>query len=139
MATVETVRVILQRTPGQPLCDACLAFGFSISHTDMQEITAQLRGSDDFMEGAAACRNCRLLTATTVYCIKCAHCRRPIDRDGRDGLGVMFGGDQFHDRCWRLLSDERVQMSKSLSQESQRLIERSRAVLKVKHQPPTEL
>jgi hypothetical protein len=101
VTTLDTVRELLKRTPRESRCDACLAYGCSISLTDMQQITAELRISRDFTEGGYACASCGRLAATTIYHIrKCAHCSRPI---GRDGLGMMFGGDEFHSLCWRRL------------------------------------
>jgi hypothetical protein len=128
MTTVDMVGAILKRTPGESLCDSCLAYCCSASFAHTQEITAELRAGQSFRKGALPCTSCRHTTPTTMYYVKCAHCSRPV---GRDGLCLTFGGDHFHTQCWqRLLSDERIRISKALSQESRRLIERSRAVLK---------
>ncbi|HEV8615925.1 MAG TPA: hypothetical protein VGU22_10570 [Methylomirabilota bacterium] len=124
-----TVRQILKQAPGDALCDSCLAFGCATSLTEMREITASLRQDREFMDGSTACVSCRRPTPTTVYgtAAKCAHCSRLL---GDDGLGIIVGGDQFHRACWQqLLSDEKIRVSRSLSRESRRLIERARAVM----------
>jgi len=129
MSTPAMVREILKQAPGDALCDACLAFSCATSLLEMRQITASLREGAEFRNGPTGCASCRRPTTTTVYVIatKCAHCSGPL---GDDGLGVVLGGDQFHHTCWqRLLSDEKIRLSRALSRESRRLIERARAVM----------
>jgi hypothetical protein len=95
----------------------------------MREITASLRQAREFMDGSAPCAACRRPTTTTVYvtATKCAQCSRLL---GTDGLGIVIGGDQFHRACWQLLlSSEKIRVSRALSHDSRRLIERARAVM----------
>jgi hypothetical protein len=126
VTTIETVSQLLRRAPGESLCDTCLAFCCSTTFSDMEQITAQLRDRHaGFRFGTSVSMSCRHTTATTVYSFKCAHCSRAIKRDG---LGLTLGGDHFHNQCWqRLLSHERIRISRTLSRESRRLIERTRA------------
>jgi hypothetical protein len=129
MSTLDMVRGILKQTPGDALCDACLAFSGALSLGEMRRITASLRAGREFADGPTTCVSCRRITATTVCvtAVKCAHCSRLL---GDDGLGIVLAGDQFHRACWqRLLSDERIRISHTLSRESQRLIARARATL----------
>jgi hypothetical protein len=129
MSTPAMVREILKQAPGDALCDACLAFSCATSLLEMREITAALRQTHEFVDGSTPCASCRRPTTTTVQvkAAKCAHCSGLL---GDDGLGVVLGGDQFHRLCWqRLLSGEKIRLSRALSRESRRLIERARAVM----------
>jgi hypothetical protein len=130
MALSDTVATLLKQAPGDPLCSPCLAFACSCSLTEMWAVVDALVQQPEFPSSATSpCTSCRRMTTTITYMslAKCAHCSRPI-RDA--GLGIVMGGDQFHRACWsRLLSDQRIRLSRSLSRQSRELIARARAQL----------
>jgi len=98
---------LLEQCPGEPLCDACLAFACSVSLTEMRVVTA---AADDerFRRDTATCASCQRQTTTLRWgtgdllaADKCAECHQPIDRE--QDLEVV-GADRYHRRCWRLRS-----------------------------------
>lgn len=127
VAPQETVRALLERAPGEAICNACLAFACSVSLTEIWKVTAALIAADkDFASGPGTCPSCRRATTTIAYSrrAKCAHCSRTITDDG---LGVVIEGDAFHRSCWQvLLSDERIRLSRSLSRQSRDVIAQAR-------------
>jgi hypothetical protein len=122
-----TVRALLEQAPGEPVCNACLAFACSRSLSEIRQTTAALAASSgEFVVEQATCVGCRRSTATIAYARppKCAHCSRLIPDEG---LGVLIDGDAFHRSCWQvLLSDERIRVSRSLSRRSRELIAEAR-------------
>jgi hypothetical protein len=139
MDAVEMVRAVLKQGPGEPLCNACLAFACSTSLTEMWQTTAALmRAGGEFTTGPATCTSCRRLTTTFVYSgrPKCAHCSRFIHDDG---LGITIGGDHFHRGCWQvLLSDERIRISRSLGRQSREILARARLRIDRPRRPTSE-
>jgi hypothetical protein len=120
---------LLEECPGEPLCDACLAFACSVSLTEMRAVTGNIDGGEPFTRGTAMCASCRRQTTTLAWGLrpandKCVHCSRAIDAS--DDVEIV-DNDRFHGQCWvRLTSAEHVRTSKALSRRSQELIRRSR-------------
>ena len=135
--TEKVIRRRLAETPGDALCDACLALACATSLSEMRELTRTLATEDASIERGAVCGSC----GRTVACIllrppvpKCAHCSRPLSEDE---ARVALEGDQLHDGCFRLLvTDETVRISRALDERSQRLIERSRRRMREGHAWP---
>ena len=127
-----TVRKLLEQCPGEPLCDACLAFACSVSLTEMRTVTTAVGDREPFVHSTATCASCRRQTMTLVWGRrlgedKCTHCSRQIE----PGEPVeIVDSDRFHRHCWaRLTSAESVRSSKALSRRSQELIRRSRELI----------
>src|SRR3989442_15548624 len=80
-----TVRRLLEQCPGEPLCDACLAFACSVSLTEMRLVTAAISNTAQFSRGPETCASCRRQTTTLAWRAvgvgidKCTHCSQPID------------------------------------------------------------
>jgi len=91
-----TVRRLLEQCPGEPLCDACLAFGHDAP----------------FRRPSAICASCRRQTTTFAWGSgdvlapdKCSLCNQPID--AAEDVDVV-DADRLHRRCWqRLTTKER--------------------------------
>jgi len=63
-----TLRQFLQSSPGDALCDACLAFALEISLEQSQALTDALsKQSLAFPRGAQACASCRRQMFTIAY------------------------------------------------------------------------
>ena len=81
-SAVRRLRVIVERlleqTPGDALCDACLAFAAEAALIDMRRATEELpRGRPAVERGAGHCQSCGRETVVTVF---------------RAAAGVMDGG-----------------------------------------------
>lgn len=62
------VEQLLEQTPGDALCDACLAFAAEAPLIDMRHATGQLPQVRSGMErGTGRCVSCRRETVVTVY------------------------------------------------------------------------
>jgi hypothetical protein len=128
----ESVRSLLEQAPGEPTCNACLAFACSSNLTEIWQATSALvaAAGKEFASGQATCSSCRRATTTIAYSrgAKCAHCSRAIHDNG---LGVVIEGDAFHRSCWQvLLSGDRIRLSRSLSRQSRELIAQARRSMK---------
>src|SRR5262249_37589721 len=126
-----TVRRLLEQCPGEPLCDACLAFACSVSLSEMRGVTTVI-GDTVFTRAMATCASCRRLTTTLVWGTrpdedKCAHCSRRLT--AADDVEVI-DTDRFHRHCWNLLiSADSVRIARALSRQSRELIRKSRQLL----------
>jgi hypothetical protein len=136
------VRRLLDQCPGEPLCDACLAFACSVSLSEMRVVTIAVGLDMPFVRDTATCTSCR--RQTTTLCLrkhtidaKCAHCSRLIDPT--EDVEVV-DSDRFHHLCWiRLTSAESVRTARALSRRSQELIRKSRELMglsPLEHGPP---
>src|SRR2546421_11244724 len=109
----EIVRCLLSHSPGEQLCDACLAFACSTSLMEMRKTTQALVAEEPSIHLGTTCANCRRKIAAVFFAQpiqKCAHCSRPLD-DGEPA--VMLEGDRFHDECLRrLLTDKTIGVSR---------------------------
>jgi len=129
---------LLEQCPGEPLCDACLAFACSVSLTEMRIVTTTLTNATRFVRGIATCASCRRQTTTLALGArptdeKCAHCSNRIEPS--DDIQVV-DTERFHRHCWtRLTSEEFVRASKMLGRRSEDLIRRSRDLMGL---PPRE-
>jgi hypothetical protein len=124
MTPAELARRLLTTMPANALCDTCLALACGTTLTEMHEITKALADDGLHFQPASTCASCRHTVATISYRSKCAHCSRPFDAGDS---GLLFGGELFHVQCVRrLITDETVQVSRSLSRRSRDLIEQSR-------------
>ena len=127
-----TVRKLLEQCPGEPLCDACLAFACSVSLSDMRAVTTAVGETAPFTRAIATCASCRRQTTTLVWKArpgddKCAHCSRLI---GPNDHVEVVDTERFHRQCWnRLISAESIRSAKMLSRRSQELIRRSRELM----------
>jgi len=133
MELAETVAAILKHAPGEPQCDACLAFACSVSVAEMRAVTERLVVGDSEFDWGSDCASCRRPVASVLYRErnpKCAHCSQPIGPDS----GWLMGGDRFHIRCLRrLLSDDTIRLSRAMSRRSRQLIEQSRRRIREGH------
>ena len=71
-SVIKHLRVIVERlleqTPGDALCDACLAFAAEAALVDMRHATAELpRTRSGIERGTARCVSCRRETVVTVF------------------------------------------------------------------------
>ena len=127
MELAETVATILKHAPGEPLCDACLAFACAVSLTQMRAVTEQLLEKDLSFTPGSNCASCRRAVASVIYRAsptKCAHCSRPVEPENQSEI---LDGDLFHATCLhRLMTDATIRLSRALSQRSRQLIEQSR-------------
>jgi hypothetical protein len=120
---------LLEQCPGEPLCDACLAFACAVSLTEMRVVTTTVGHDEPFARTTATCASCRRQTTTLAWGLppakdKCAYCSGVIEPSGRV---EVVDTDWFHRHCWlRLTSAESVRASKALSRRSRDLIRRSR-------------
>lgn len=131
MQPPETVRRLLHAAPGEPLCDACLAFAVQQPLLTVRAITRDLAERlDDFRSGAGPCASCRRHTATTVYLpvvrasvgqpehaagLKCLRCSGVIQGDGT----LSPTGEPYHARCWHvLLADKHLTESRKVAQDA---------------------
>jgi hypothetical protein len=123
---VDRLRQLLQT--GDALCDACLALVCKATLTEIHEITTALVSDDASFQRASTCATCRRTVPTLVYRTKCAHCSQPfVEGDP----GVVMGDERLHVHCLRaLLTDETIQLSRTLSRRSRELIEQSRRRLR---------
>ena len=122
---------MLEQCPGEPLCDACLAFACSVSLTEMRAVTTTVGLDDPFARATATCASCRRQTTTLTWgarpADKCTHCSRPI-AIGEEA--EVVDTDRFHRHCWtRLTSAETVRSARALSRRSRELIRRSRDLM----------
>ena len=126
-----TVRKLLEQCPGEPLCDACLAFACSVSLSEARAVTTSI-DDPDFTRATSTCASCRRQTTTLVWGTrpgedKCAHCSQLI---GPDEFAEIVDTDRFHRHCWsRLTSAESVRSAKALSRRSWDLIRKSRELM----------
>jgi len=128
MTPAQLARQLLVDAPGDALCNACLALACGTSLAEMREITDALSVSDPAIQRCETCTGCRRTAASIVFeppIPKCIHCSRPLIAGE---AGVTIEGDQFHDACLRrLITDNRIRVSRTRSRQSRALIERSRA------------
>lgn len=123
---------MLTQCPGEPLCDACLAFACSVSLIEMRAVTGAVARGEPFTHGTATCASCRRQTTTLAWGAgpaddKCVHCSRAIHAS--DDVEIV-DTDRFHSQCWaRLTSAESVRVSRALSRRSHELIRRSRELM----------
>ena len=93
----------------------------------MRQITRDLAADNPSIHRGATCATCGRTVPSIFYQAplpKCIHCSRPLI-EGE--AGVTIEGDQFHDSCLRrLITDDRIRVSRALNRQSQVLIERSR-------------
>ena len=108
-----TVRRLLEQCPGEPLCDACLAFACSVSLTEMRLVTAAVGHDAPFRRHSAICASCRRQTTTLAWgsgdvraTDNCSLCNEPID--AAEDVEVV-DADRFHSRCWQRLTTEERQ------------------------------
>ena len=139
-SSARTVRRLLSDSPGEALCDACLAFACGTSLAEMREVTRALALEDAAIQRAATCASCRRTVAAILVAAqveKCSQCSRPLD-EGE--AGVAIEGDRFHDACLRrLMTDRTVRLSRALTQRSRELIEQSRRRIREGHgRPPLD-
>jgi hypothetical protein len=133
MQPSDTVRRLLQAAPGEPLCDACLAFAVQQPLLTVRAITRDLaEGLDDFRGGAGPCVSCRRHTATTIYLpvarlsvgqpeqatgLKCLRCSGVIEADGT----ISATGEPYHARCLQvLLVDKHLSESRQVARDARR-------------------
>jgi hypothetical protein len=120
---------LLEQCPGEPLCDACLAFACSVSLTEMRAVTTSVDAGEPFTRATTTCASCRRQTTTLVWGMrpdedKCAHCSRLIEPS--EAVEVV-DTDRFHRHCWTgLISAESMRSAKALSRRSRELIRQSR-------------
>src|SRR5438128_8237244 len=113
-----TVRRLLEQCPGEPLCDACLAFACAVSLAEIRGVTTIVGHDEPFARTTATCASCRRQTTTLTWGLppanaKCAYCSRVIEPS--DDAEVV-DTDRFHRHCWmRLTSAESVRAAKALS------------------------
>jgi hypothetical protein len=63
-----TLRQLLKTAPGDPLCDACVAFALELSLEDARALTGSLaERSMAFPRGARTCASCHRSTHTIIY------------------------------------------------------------------------
>jgi hypothetical protein len=120
------VEVLLKREPGAALCDACLAFACSASVTDVHGVTETLIRKGAHFQRGSTCASCRRAGPTTFYreLATCVHCSQHIVSDD---AGVIIGDQPFHVHCLRrLVTDDTIRLSRTLSHRSRQLIEQSR-------------
>ena len=75
---------MLEQCPGEPLCDACLAFACAVSLTEMRVVTSAVAHDAPFTRATQTCVSCRRQTTTLAWDMRladedCASCSRPID------------------------------------------------------------
>jgi hypothetical protein len=130
MELPDIVTAILKHAPGEPICDACLAFACEVGFAVMHDVTEDLIRSEPNVQRGRSCATCRRLVMSVGYHLragKCTHCSDPVD--ATDGLLVR--GDVFHYTCLRrLISDETLRLSRELNARSRALIEQSRRRLR---------
>ena len=140
LSLAQTVRCLLANSPGESLCDSCLAFACEASLPEIRDVTAALVVAEPSIRHSTRCASCRRTVSAIVSeapVLKCSHCSRPLD-EGE--AGVTIEGERFHDACLRrLMSDETIRVSRSLTRRSRELIERSGQRLREGHgRPPIE-
>lgn len=120
------VQRLLADSPGEALCDACLAFACDTSLAEMRQLTQALVADESSIVLGTRCASCRRTVAAVFFAdpaSKCAHCSRPFN-DGESA--VLLEGDRFHDACLRrLLTDDTIRVSRRLNARSRELIEQS--------------
>jgi hypothetical protein len=130
MELPEIVIAILKHAPGEPICDACLAFACDVGLAVMHDVTEELIRAEPDVQRGTTCTTCRRLVTSVGYQLrvgKCTHCSRPVDATD----GVLVRGDLFHYMCLRrLMSDETIRLSHELYGRSRELIEQSRRRLR---------
>jgi hypothetical protein len=67
MSTVDNVRRLLSRAPGEPLCDACLALACASSLDDMRAVTEALAKVDPAFHRGSGCGGCGRTVPTILY------------------------------------------------------------------------
>jgi hypothetical protein len=123
MTLTETVRRLLMDSPGEPVCESCLAFACASSLVDIRPIIETLVTTSSFQR-RDHCDGCHRAVPAVVYSGKCAHCSGTIEPT--DAV-VVIAGDTFHTSCRRLLtSEEAIRASRLLTQQSRRLIDDAR-------------
>jgi len=137
LSLAQTVRCLLANSPGESLCDSCLAFACEASLLEIRDVTAALVVAEPSIRHSTSCASCRRTVSAIVSeaaVLKCPHCSRPLDEGA---AGVMIEGERFHDACLRrLISDETIRVSRALTRRSRELIERSRQRLRERHGSP---
>src|SRR5207245_10267739 len=109
--------------------------------TGMRQIATAIAAADANTQSGATCEiRCRSV-ASILYQVavpKCIHCSRRLTEEEPD---VTIEGERFHDACLRrLITDEKIRLSRALSRRSQDLIERSRERIRAGHRwPPLDV
>ena len=94
-------------SPGEALCDGCLALACSTSLAEMWEITKTLLTGGESIQQASSCASCRRTIPAIVHRLKCVRCDRAIERASGDP-GMLIDGEAVHLVCVRrLATDER--------------------------------
>ena len=112
---------MLEQCPGEPLCDACLAFACSVSLTEMRAVTTTVGRDAPFTRTTATCASCRRQTTTLTWGLppakdKCAYCSGVIEPSES---AEVVDTDRFHHHCWmRLTTAQSVRAAKALSRRS---------------------
>jgi len=125
MTPAELARQLLMDGPGDAFCDPCLALACGTTLTEMRSMAKTLLASSASFQQDSTCASCRRTVPAIVYQHpKCAHCSHPFDAGDP---GLLMGGERFHVHCLRrLITDETIQLSQTLSRRSRELIEQSR-------------
>ena len=63
----QIVRQLLTDSPGEALCDACLAFACGTSLTEMRQITRVLAADDLTIRRGGTCASCGRTVASMLY------------------------------------------------------------------------
>jgi hypothetical protein len=120
---VESVRRLLINATSDALCDSCLAEACGLTLTMVEPITAALRLEAAFTQGST-CSSCHRTVPTTIAAPKCAQSSLPLDAGDP---GFSMDQDRLHIHCLtRLLTDEKVRLSRAVSRRARALIEQSR-------------
>ena len=121
-----TVAALLEQEPGTALCDACLSFACSTTLIEARQITESLVAQGPEFQRASTCASCRRTVPATFRRkpAKCVHCSEAM---GDHDTGLLVDGQAFHVHCLRrLITDEKVHVSRTLNRRSRDLIAQSR-------------
>jgi hypothetical protein len=122
------LRRVLVEAPGDALCDICLATVCEISPEEARSRIAALLTDTDQFERAWVCTSCHRYVTSVYYRAKCAHCSARLQGGDK---GFRMGEEIFHVACLRrLVTDDRIRLSRALGRRSRRLIEQSRRRLR---------
>ena len=113
-----TVAALLEQEPGTALC--------STSLIEARQITESLVAQGPEFQRASTCASCRRTVPATFRRkpAKCVHCSEAM---GDHDTGLLVDGQAFHVHCLRrLITDEKVHVSRTLNRRSRDLIAQSR-------------
>jgi hypothetical protein len=140
MQPQQTLQHLLQSSPGEPLCDACLAFAMQEPLLTVRRIAQDLSGvaASDFKRDTGLCASCRRQTTTTVFVQvvgdgamngaaadsgKCTRCSGRLDADPV----TSPTGDRYHRQCWQLvLVDKHLKESRAFARTAREDLRRRR-------------